>query len=82
MWKVTEVQPLKMIKYSWEFKDYSGKSSTAFEIFEQDNSTKLRLTVETFENFSDNIPEFTIESCRKGWVYFINNRLKDYLTNK
>ena len=82
IWKVTEVQPLKMIKYSWEFEEYPGKSTTAFELSREDNSTKLRLTVETLENFPEGIPEFTRESCIEGWKYFINNRLKDYLTNK
>ncbi|MHB9041413.1 MAG: SRPBCC family protein [Melioribacteraceae bacterium] len=82
IWKVTEVQPLKMIKYSWEFEEYPGKSTTAFELSKKDNLTKLRLTVETLENFPEGIPEFTRESCIDGWKYFINNRLKDYLTNK
>ncbi len=82
IWKVTEVQPLKMIKYSWEFEEYPGKSTTAFELSKKDNLTKLRLTVETLENFPEGIPEFTRESCIDGWKYFINSRLKDYLTNK
>jgi uncharacterized protein YndB with AHSA1/START domain len=82
MWKVTEVQYLKMIKYSWVFKDYSGKSTTNFELFKQDNQTKLRLTVDVLENFPDDIPEFKRESCIAGWNYFINNRLKDFLNNK
>ena len=82
IWKVTEVQPLKMIKYSWEFEEYPGKSTTAFELSREDNLTKLRLTVETLENFPEGIPEFTRESCIDGWKYFINSRLKDYLTNK
>ena len=82
IWKVTEVLPLKMIKYSWEFEEYPGKSATAFELSREDNSTKLRLTVETLENFPEGIPEFTRESCIDGWKYFINNRLKNYLTNK
>ena len=81
IWKVIEVQPLKMIKYSWEFEEYPGKSTTAFELSREDNLTKLRLTVETLENFPEGIPEFTRESCIDGWKYFINNRLRDYLTN-
>ena len=81
MWKVTEVKPLKMIKYSWIFKDYPGKSSVTFELLKQDNLTKLRLTVDVLENFPEGISEFTRESCIAGWKYFINNRLNDYLKN-
>lgn len=79
IWKVTDVEPLKMIKYSWEFEEYPGKSTSAFEILKENNQTKLRLTVETLENFPDDIPEFKRESCIAGWEYFINGRLKVYL---
>jgi len=80
-WKVTEVQHLKMIKYSWEFENYAGKSSTTFELFEENGSTKLKLTVDILENFHEDIPEFKRESCIAGWIYFINNRLNDFLNN-
>jgi uncharacterized protein YndB with AHSA1/START domain len=79
MWKVTEVQPMKMIKYSWEFEEYPGKSTAAFEILKENNQTKLRLTVEILEDFPDDIPEFKRESCIAGWEYFINIRLKEFL---
>ena len=81
MWKVTEVQPMKMAKYSWEFEDYPGKSTAAFELLTQDNLTKLRLTIDILEDFQEDIPEFTRESCIAGWEYFINNKLKDFLKN-
>jgi uncharacterized protein YndB with AHSA1/START domain len=81
-WKVTEVQVLKMIKYTWVFKDYAGKSTSNFELFKQNNLTKLRLTVDVLEDFSDDIPEFKRESCIAGWKYFINDRLKDFLYKK
>lgn len=81
IWKVTEVQPQKMITYSWEFENYPGKSTTSFEIIKRENLTLLRLTVEILENFPEDISEFTRESCIGGWTYFINNRLKDFLIN-
>jgi len=81
MWKVTEVQPLKMIKYSWRFEGYPGKSTVTFELLKQDTLTKLKLTVDILENFPEDISEFTRESCIAGWKYFITNRLKDFLKN-
>jgi hypothetical protein len=48
----------------------------------QDNNlTKLTLSVEVQEDFPESIPEFKRESCIGGWNYFINNRLKEYLKN-
>ncbi len=78
-WKVTEVEHLKMIKYSWELEDYPGKSTAAFELLKEENKTKLRLTVDILEDFPENILEFTRESCIAGWKYFINSKLRDFL---
>jgi len=79
LWKVTEVIPQRKITYTWKFKDYAGDSYVDFDLFEQKEGTKLRLTVHVLEDFSDDIPEFRRESCIGGWEYFIKKRLKEYL---
>lgn len=79
MWKVTEVVPGKMITYNWKYDNYPGDSFVTFELFEQDNLTKLRLTVTILEDFPEDIPEFRRESCIGGWTYFIKERLKEFL---
>lgn len=79
MWRVTEVVPLKKIKYNWRYDNYPGDSFITFELFQEDTSTKLVLTCDIVESFPDHIPEFTRESCYAGWKYFVNERLKDYL---
>ena len=81
-WKVTKVQPLKMIEYSWEFEDYPGKSTSAFELVKENNLTKLKLTIMILEDFPEDIPEFARESCMGGWNYFINQNLRDFLERK
>lgn len=82
MCKVTEVVPNKKITYTWKFDGYSGDSFVEFELFEQSNQTKLKLSVTVLEDFPEDIPEFTRESCIGGWEFFIKNRLKDFLENK
>jgi uncharacterized protein YndB with AHSA1/START domain len=79
MWKVTEVVPEKMIKYNWKYDGYSGDSFVTFELFEQDNLTKLRLTHQAQENFQEDVPEFSRELCLEGWTYFIRKSLKEFL---
>jgi uncharacterized protein YndB with AHSA1/START domain len=79
MWKVIEVQPQKMIKYSWKYDNYPGDSVVAFELFEENNSTRLRLTHQAIESFPDDIPEFKRESGLAGWTYFIKENLKQFL---
>ena len=79
LWKITEVIPLKRIAYNWKYDGYAGDSFVVFELIEEDNSTKLRLTHQTTESFPDDIPEFRRESCLAGWTYFIKERLKEYI---
>ena len=81
-WKITEVIPYKKISYDWEFDGYEGKSNVSFDIIEDDHGSLLRVTNTVIEDFNDDISEFRAESCRGGWNYFINDRLKTYLENK
>jgi uncharacterized protein YndB with AHSA1/START domain len=78
-WKVTEVIPLKLISYNWKYENYPGDSEVKFEIFNNGDLAKLRVTVLIYEDFPEDIPEFKRESCVGGWNYFIKDRLKNYL---
>ena len=79
MWKVTEVVPLKMITYNWKYEGYQGDSFVMFELFKQNNLTKLRLTHQVQESFPEDIPEFSRESGVEGWTFFIKKSLKEFL---
>ena len=82
IWKVTEVVPLKMIAYNWKYENYPGDSLVKFELFEENSSTKLRLTHQVLEDFPDDIPEFKRESGIEGWTFFIRKNLKEFLEKK
>lgn len=79
LWTITEVEPFKKIVYNWNYKEYSGNSFVYFELFEEKNKTKLKVTSIVTEAFPKNIPEFEPESCRAGWNYIIKQNLKKYL---
>ena len=68
-----------MITYNWKYEGYPGDSFVVFELFEQNNSTKLRLTHNVQESFPQNVPEFSREMCVEGWTFFIKESLKEYL---
>lgn len=82
LWRITEVEPYKMITYNWKYEGYAGDSEVIFELSEQNIGTKLKLTHRVLENFPQNIPEFERESCISGWNYFIKQRLVIYLNNR
>ena len=79
LWKVTGVVPLKMITYNWKYEGYPGDSFVVFELFKQNNLTKLRLTHQVKESFPEDIPEFSRESGIEGWTFFIKKSLKEFL---
>ncbi len=78
-WEITEVVPQKLITYNWKYEGYPGNSFVTFELSENNNSTNLTLTHDIVEDFPDDIPEFSRESCIGGWEYFIKQSLNKYL---
>ncbi len=78
-WRVTEVEPLRKLMYNWRYNTYPGDSYVVFELFEEAQQARLRLTAVITEDFPEDIPEFTRESCIGGWTYFIQNSLAVFL---
>jgi len=71
--------PKQKITYNWKYKEYPGDSFVTFQLINDKNCVKLKLTTEVIENFPDDIPEFKRESCIGGWNYYIKERLKEFL---
>ena len=79
IWKIIDVEANRKITYSWKYDGYDGDSLVHFELIPQNDKTLIRLTAEILEDFSDDIPEFKIESCIGGWNYFIKESLSKYI---
>jgi len=76
--EITEVIPEKKIAYSWRYDNFEGNSLLSFELFNESNHTRLKLTHSGLETFP-NLPDFLPESFRKGWDYIIGISLKEFL---
>jgi len=50
-----------------------------FELFEEANGTKLKLTHSGIDTFPNEIPELAIHNFEKGWDQAINVSLKEFL---
>ena len=79
IWQITDVQPLKKLSYSWQYKEYQGKATIHFIIEETPNGVQLEVLTENFSSFPKDIAEFKYESCLAGWNYFIKERLPAYI---
>ena len=77
--EVTEVIPMKKLTYSWSYQGFEGMSYVTFELFDQEESTRLVLTHTGIETFPQMNGDFTISSFKEGWGHFINLSLKAYL---
>lgn len=77
--EVTEVVPEKKLTYSWRYDGYDGNSFVTFELFEEGNNTRLKLTHHGLESFPNN-PDFARTNFEMGWDHLINISLKKYLS--
>ncbi len=82
IWKVKEIEPYKVIGYSWNFEEYAGEGHTTFKIVKKDGETLLTLKSIVIEPFPEDILEFKRESGQAGWEYLINQSLVSFLKNK
>ena len=77
--KITNVIEEKLLTYSWRYDEYAGNSSVTFELFEEGNQTRLKLTHKGLESFATDNPDFAEQSFAEGWSYLIGKALKEFL---
>jgi uncharacterized protein YndB with AHSA1/START domain len=77
--KVLEVIPNKKISYSWRYKDYEGNSVVTFELFDEGDKTRLKLTHTGLETFPQNTKDFARESFAQGWTFITGTSLKNFV---
>ncbi len=78
--KITEVIPFKKLQYSWEYETVDGTSLVTFELFEQGNKTRLKLTHSGVDSFPQNDPDFVSGNFKGGWTQLLTELLMGYLT--
>jgi len=76
--KVTEVIPGKKLTHSWRYDGYEGNSFVTWEIFDEGDKTRVKLTHAGLETFPA-IPEFAKENFVMGWTDILGRTLKEYL---
>jgi uncharacterized protein YndB with AHSA1/START domain len=77
--KITEVIPGKKLSYSWRYDGYPGNSFVTFELFEEGNQTRLKLTHDKLESFGTDNPDLARENFEEGWNAIIGKSFKEYL---
>jgi uncharacterized protein YndB with AHSA1/START domain len=76
---VIEVNPPNKLVHTWTYEGFQGESIVSWELFEEGEQTRLRLTHTGLESFPQSNPSFARESFAKGWTYITGTGLKKFL---
>ena len=74
--RVIEAIPNKKLKHSWRYEGYEGDSYVTWELSEEGNKTRVKLTHEGLETFPP-VNELARENFVAGWNGFVNELLPD-----
>jgi len=80
--RVTDVLSDQKIAYTWQYDGYPGSSLVTFELFDEGDQTRLKLTHEGLETFSAEQPDLAKENFVIGWNWLIGTSLKEFIENK
>ena len=76
--QVKEVIPNKKISYSWRYQGHEGNSLVTWELFDEGENTRLKLSHEGLETFT----VFKRDRFMEGWNHFVNTALPQFLSEK
>jgi uncharacterized protein YndB with AHSA1/START domain len=77
--KVTEVIEGKKLTHSWRYEGFEGNSFVTWELFEEGDTTRVKLTHEGLETFPATNRDFAKENFVQGWTSIVGTSLKEYL---
>lgn len=77
-WSVTKVEDGRLFAHSWIYRGYPGISEVTFELVEEGNKTRLRLTHTGLASFPAD-PHFARQRFEDGWRRIITFNLTNYL---
>lgn len=77
--EVTEVVHEQKLVYSWKYDGYEGLSYVGFELTEEKEGTRLKLTHTGIDSFPADNPDLAIHNFEAGWNQIINTSLQDFL---
>ena len=80
--KITEVVAGKKLTYSWRYDGYEGNSFVTFELFAEENTTRVKLTHAGLETFPKENPDLAKHNFAEGWTDIIGRSLKEFVEKK
>ena len=78
---VMEVLEPYKLSYTWRYDGYEGNTLVTFELFTEENGTRLRLTHEGLHSFPESNPDLARHNFETGWQHIIGTSLFRFLTH-
>jgi len=78
---ITQLVPGKKLAYTWLYEGYEGHSEVTFELFDEGNKTRLKLTHTGLETFPTT-KKFAREGFATGWAGILDASLKEFVEHK
>lgn len=76
--RVTEVLPYKKLVHTWRYEGYEGDTVVTWELFNEGNQTRVKLTHTGFETLPP-LKSLAKENFAQGWTEIIGKNLKEFL---
>jgi uncharacterized protein YndB with AHSA1/START domain len=77
--KITELIPGEKLTHSWRYDGYPGESFVKFELFDEGENTRLKLTHRGLESFPATNPDLDKKNFVMGWNQIIGTNLPSFL---
>ncbi|MFD0766964.1 SRPBCC domain-containing protein [Mucilaginibacter lutimaris] len=77
--RITAVEPEKKLSYTWAYDGFPGSSEVSFELFPEGDKTLVRITHTGLDSFTQNGPDFGVDSFTKGWNHILGISLKNFV---
>lgn len=80
--EIIEVAPGQKLVHTWTYVGYPGISHVAFELSDEGDGTRLKLTHSGLDTFPTDIPDFDPQNFAAGWTMIIGTSLKAFLESE
>ena len=77
--EVTEVDPCRLLSYTWKYEDNEGDSHVRFELSPDGNGTRVKMTHAGIDSFAKSNPDLHVRNFEEGWHDIMNRMLWEHL---
>jgi uncharacterized protein YndB with AHSA1/START domain len=77
--RILEVIPNKKLSHTWQYEGQEEQTIVTWELFEEGDDTRVKLTHEGLEKIAKHGPAFAANNFAEGWNAIIGTSLKTHL---